>query len=120
MAKSIRSKSMRKNRTMLRKTLSEPAALKRQEKLANDIKVKVEEKAGGSIIALKGLFKRNESTKIVADGDDEEEDDEEETDGGLPFPKPSLKGGKLSVKEKFKLRKEAKARKNPDKKLEWF
>ena len=79
MAKSIRSKNTRANRSALRKTLCEPLIAKRLEKQSAALKKMVAEKKGGSITKLKAVFKR--AAPKQNDADEEEEEEEEEVGG---------------------------------------
>ena len=56
MAKGLRSKAMRKNRSQLRTTLAEPIIRKRQLAIANSIHNSIKAKNGNSILKLKSLF----------------------------------------------------------------
>jgi hypothetical protein len=58
MAKSIRSKVMRKHRTALRKAICEPLERKRQEQLAATLEENLREKNGKTITNLKSVFEQ--------------------------------------------------------------
>eukprot|EP01038_Epipyxis_sp_PR26KG_P009958 gene9958-13391_t len=82
MAKGIRSKSKRKNRSQLRSTLSVPIQRKRQEILALSLQKSINAKDGKSIKSLKSLFVKregSEDTNIVnkSTNDNQSSDDEE-------------------------------------------
>lgn len=66
MAKGLRSKSMRKNRTYLRETLVKPLIRERQEKIAEAMKKKIEEQNSSTLLQLK---------KIIPTGSNEEAED---------------------------------------------
>jgi hypothetical protein len=56
MAKGIRSKSKRQNRSVLRANLSHPQIKKRQEEIATALQQSLDEKNGTTVKGLKGLF----------------------------------------------------------------
>jgi hypothetical protein len=111
MAKSLRSKKMRKNRTLLRKTVSEPIAIQRQKKLAENLDKVIKERDGSTIIGLKAVFgvKDTSNEDKTAAKSDMEVDVVEE-----------VVKEKVSVNEKFKARKGSKSKNNPSKVLVWF
>eukprot|EP01036_Dinobryon_divergens_P023395 gene23394-31737_t len=127
MAKGLRSKSKRKNRSILRAVLSEPIIRKRQENLATDLQKDLTAKSGGSITALKNVlsFRSGELSKEdeVQSHLNEDEDDDVEV---AEFEDPAV--GNLVVKNKtissnkgkrtaiHKASKNLKHKKN----LEWF
>lgn len=110
MAKSLRSKSMRKNRSLLRKNVSEPIAIKRQEKLAEEMKKISQDRNGSTILGLKSVFAVNVENLPELKTDVAMDEDIE----------PSIAPPKMSVNEKFKAKKGSKARNNPKKELVWF
>lgn len=123
MAKGIRSKSKRANRSLIRKTLTEPITRKRQELIAESIRRDLAEKGGDSIKSLASLLPGAKAEK----GDtDEMEQEEELEDGGVE----AQQGGKLaktgSKQKGFSfLRRDlkpkgSKPRNNPGKELVWF
>jgi hypothetical protein len=117
MAKGLRSKRMRKNRSILRKNFAQPIVDKRQEKIAEDIRVELQEKRGETIKALKTVFGAGIKLKKTA------------KPAAMDVVKaaPEKKEAKKAEKEeKVKARvqiikiKGSKARANPNKNLEWF
>ena len=100
MAKGLRSKSKRKNRSILRAVLSEPIIKKRQENLATDLQNDLAAKSGSSITSLKDVLSSRSNVKkeekevshldVDADSDDEV-DDEEEAIGSLVVSKKTKK-----------------------------
>ncbi len=121
MAKGIRSKSMRKNRSYLRATLSEPISKKRQEEIHDSLTKQIEtKKSTTTLINLKKLLpsttgsESNSKVSKEAEVEDEmEEEDEEEVEAVKPAPKKSKKPNP------FKKDKVVKAAK-PTKEMVWF
>ncbi len=112
MAKGIRSKAKRQNRSALRATLSHPQIKKRQEDLAEALRKDLDEKNGSTIKGLKGIFPVGGlSTASIAVQQATMEVDEEN--------KVELKK-KSNKLEKPKVVKGSKARINLKKELSWF
>lgn len=85
MAKGLRSKSMRKNRTYLRNTLVAPVIVKRQEQLSNKLKDVLKNRTDTpSLMSLKKLMpsanKNTVSEKKDMEVEEEEDEDEEDDD----------------------------------------
>lgn len=124
MAKSIRSKCKRRNRSALRKEICVPAISQRQEKISKSIADGIKEKRGSSIIGLKSLFHQKGGNDeeggsqpeddVMDDADEEEEEEAEVKDVKVEVAKKSKR-----VQDKFK---EKKLVNNPKmtKKLVWF
>lgn len=101
MAKSLRSKIKRANRTQLRKVYAEPLIKKRQVNISKKLHKDIEVKKGGSLASLAAAIKKQEDGMDDEDEDDDEEEENEEGKGGkkeaevksLPFTEP--KGGSL-------------------------
>eukprot|EP01033_Poteriospumella_lacustris_P012220 gene12220-8744_t len=93
MAKGLRSKSMRKNRSYLRKVLVEPIQRQRQEKIADKIRKSTEQQQPKTLTALRNLITvavpqgRSTRTEDVMDADEAEEGDEEEEEEVVEQPK---------------------------------
>jgi hypothetical protein len=67
MAKGIRSKSQRKNRTFLRETLVKPLMRERQDKLAELMQQRLDEKQSPSLLNLKKLIpSQKDNTQTVS------------------------------------------------------
>ena len=126
MAKGLRSKSKRKNRTILRAALSEPINRKRQEILAIDLQNNLTAKNGSSITALKNVLSFSSSkedkvpSNIQEDADDDDDNDvevaefEDPTVGNQVVPtKTSHKGKRAAIHKASKNLKHKKT-------LEWF
>lgn len=83
MAKSLRSKSMRKNRAQIRKSLSNPILKRRQEVLTAELQRSVDKRAGKSIVGLKATMFAKEEKKgggAMEEDDDDEDDNVDEED----------------------------------------
>jgi CO dehydrogenase/acetyl-CoA synthase beta subunit len=116
MAKGIRSKVKRANRSSIRKSVTAPLSTKRQEQMATALQAQIASRTGNSINSLKALL----STKGVAaktgvtmelEGDEEEEEEEDAVQAvsnllTKGFKKPKYAGTKAKV--------------NPGKPLVWF
>ena len=111
MAKGIRSKAKRQNRSLIRATLSEPIAKKRQEEINASLKKSLNEQNGSTIKGLKSLFpggSLGQKPAITA------EPVAMETEGAET---------KVSTKKdnnKPKVVKGSRPRSNPNKPLTWF
>lgn len=138
MAKGLRSKCMRKNRSLIRKIVSEPIIKKRQEKITEAIKKDLELKKNGSLTNLiKILASKQKKTnlkdkngnntndnndddmnnnEIQEDDDDEEEDKVVQGENIAKYTGSKLTSIKLN-KTKYA---GSKPRNNPGKELEWF
>jgi hypothetical protein len=87
MAKGLRSKSMRKNRSYLRKTRIEPLIQKRQEELAAKLRENLEKSKPNSLLKVKEVMNKTQRDIVEGENDDndeeemqeEDDDDEEET-----------------------------------------
>lgn len=110
MAKGIRSKAKRQNRSLIRATLSEPIAKKRQEEIAANLKKSLDEQNGSTIKSLKSLFPGGSlgQKPIVAAAPIAMETEPVE-------PKKTSKSD-----NKPKVVKGSRARVNPNKPLTWF
>jgi hypothetical protein len=108
MAKSIRSKVKRANRSLHRKAVADPIIQKRQQKLAANLQKTLNEKSGSSIVGLRSVLSANAPPKK----DDDIEDVEEE----------EVKVDKKSDAKKIKVKAltTTTAKSNPTKKLVWF
>ena len=110
MAKGLRSKSMRKNRTLLRKLVHIPLIKEKQDNLALKLKMSLDEQNGSTILGLKrkiGIQSSKNSINDNAENNSETEDKMENED--------------ISVKRpRIKFNKGSKAKKNPGKELVWF
>ena len=102
MAKSLRSKIKRANRTQLRKVYAEPLIKKRQNSTTKKLHGDIEVKSGGSLASLAAAMKKQEGQMDSDDEDDDDDEEEEGVDGknkmtnegkSLPFSEP--KGGSL-------------------------
>lgn len=122
MAKGLRSKAKRKNRSALRANLSEPINRQRQEKLALELKRDLDSKAGNSIRALKNVLqterklddkKLNNEVEIV-ENDGGDEDDNDAIGDDEPTISPQLLIRKLKSSKKMVLKRKS------NKPLEWF
>mmetsp|Transcript_25655 Transcript_25655/g.43022 ORF Transcript_25655/g.43022 Transcript_25655/m.43022 type:complete len:91 (+) Transcript_25655:544-816(+) len=83
MAKGIRSKTKRANRTLIRKTVSGPIIRKRQEEMSKALQKQIASRKLSSISKLKQLLPVEETELKNAKGNDEDdEDDEDEQDVG--------------------------------------
>lgn len=78
MAKSIRSKVKRANRSLHRKAVAKPIILKRQQKLAEELQKKIEEKGGASIVGLKNVLNPKSIADVVEGENDVQEEVKEE------------------------------------------
>jgi hypothetical protein len=127
MAKGLRSKSKRKNRSILRAVLSEPIIRKRQENLATDLQNDLTAKNGGSITALKNVlsFRSSELSKdeeVPSNINEDEDDDvevaefEDPTVGNLVVKTKTISSNKGKRTAIHKASKNLKHKKN----LEWF
>jgi phosphopantothenoylcysteine synthetase/decarboxylase len=145
MAKGIRSKCMRKNRSHIRKILSEPIIKKRQEKINEKIKIDLNLKNNG--LTIQSISKRlinnknrdddnnndnitdmmigdddNNDDELDNDDDEEDEEDNEEFVKGENIAKiPRNTGSRLTSIAVSKAKYTgSKARHNPNKPLVWF
>ncbi len=119
MAKGLRSKQMRKNRSYLRATLSEPIAKQRQEKIFEELKKNLDEKKSTTtLMNLKSILPTKPVEKKAAVEEDAMEEEEEESEEEQEEVKQPAK--KSSKKQNpFKKEKVVKAAK-PKKELVWF
>lgn len=133
MAKGLRSKCKRANRTELRKAVSIPIIKKQQERVATKLQDGLKQKnKSTTILSLrKVLVARNKNAgkgggvslanglaqamagKEEQDAGDDGMDEEEEGEEGQP-------SNKQKAKEEFVKRKGSKPRNNPGKELVWF
>lgn len=111
MAKGLRSKSMRKNRTRLRETIMIPAIKLRQEKIAKAIEEDLKQKSGNSISLLKKSLVKDGLKSTSSIDSSVDKDTEEEM---------SLEYDQVDAVETEKKRKGSKPRRNPNKVLSWF
>ena len=126
MAKSLRSKSKRKNRSVLRKQISEPLVKKRLENLHEALQKEIKLKAKNVLAGLKKVLTKdngNAAIKMETDDnnendDNDDEEEEEENNGNTTLKKQEKKLARVALllgKKKGK-----KPRKDTGKKLEWF
>jgi hypothetical protein len=133
MAKGIRSKSQRKNRTFLRETLVKPLMKERQDKLAELMQQRLDEKQSPSLLNLKKLIpSQKDNTQTVSNEkkpnqtkeQEEEEDmevagedssDNESEQKDTKHNKNKKGHGKHGSKPKV-----VKSSKRPPKELVWF
>lgn len=115
MAKGIRSKSKRANRSLIRKNLTEPMMRERQNVMAAAIKKDLEEKNGSS---LNGISQTLGAKAVVMKDDDDESEEEEE----ITLPHTTDRGKKdfNFLRRSNPKTKGSKPRSNPGKQLEWF
>ena len=78
MAKSIRSKVKRANRSLHRKAVADPIILRRQQKLAAELQKSINEKGGASIVGLRNVLNPNVIPDNVEDDNDAQEEVKEE------------------------------------------
>ena len=118
MAKGLRSKSKRANRTQLRKVLVEPIIRLRTEHLSKKLEDTLTSKNCDSLIALTKVFNRNNKNNDIMDEDDEDDnDDNDDVDDDNKKKEKSIQ-----LKEKLKKIKGSKPKtaRNQGKQLEWF
>ncbi|KAJ1383427.1 hypothetical protein B484DRAFT_460190 [Ochromonadaceae sp. CCMP2298] len=115
MAKGIRSKVKRANRSGIRKTVTAPMSQKRQEVMATALAAQIAARTGSSIQGLKALLPTGgaRSGAMEQDGEEEEEEGEEE-DPVQAVNKAATKAGK---KPRYA---GTKAKVNPGKTLVWY
>ena len=120
MAKGIRSKVTRRNRTLLRETISKPIAERRQLELAQELKRSLAEKKGGTIVGLKNLLSKgnNEESKTIDNLNDINFTSEPDVIPGAYNVTKKKKG--ISISQKLSLKKGKSPKKNPGKELVWF
>jgi len=119
MAKSLRSKIMRKNRAQLRKTVGDPIIKRRQEAISAAIKKGLEEKQGGSLLGLKNIM--SSTGNVPTESKEEMEEDEEDEiskDDEIVFG--NKKFSKEHLKKKISAVKSSRPAKNSTKQLVWF
>jgi DNA helicase IV len=122
MAKGLRSKTKRRARTLLRETLSGPLAVKRQQKIAENIKSSLGDKSFSSILKLKSVLLKGDKQKKSSDTVQDTEDEEAEKPCGenKAYPSSAIRRPSKFVIES-KLRKTGKQpRRNEGKELVWF
>lgn len=78
MAKSIRSKVMRRHRSVLRKTVCEPMIQKRQEQLSANLLDSIQQKSGKTIANLKAVFHPSGGSPAAAEDMEQQQGQEEE------------------------------------------
>jgi hypothetical protein len=121
MAKSIRSKVMRRHRTALRKAICEPMIQRRQEQLAANLAESMNEKSGKTIAKLRAVFHPNDPKEAdvaatpVEDMEEEQEEEEEE----VKVQTVEAPQAKAATREKAKKLK-ASLKEKSTKKLVWF
>jgi hypothetical protein len=120
MAKGLRSKSMRKNRSFLRKTVMDPIIEKRQEALQEKLQKTLASKDPTTLLSLKNILptsstiqKKNQEGEADQDEMDDDEDEEEEE-----APVVQKKSKKQNPYKKDKSNKETKPKQK--KELVWF
>lgn len=110
MAKSIRSKVKRANRSLHRKAVADPIIQKRQQKLAENLQKTLNEKSGSSIVGLRSVLSVNPLSKV----DDIPEDD-------VDVVEEEVKEDKKSKPKKIKVKALTTSIKSkPTKQLVWF
>lgn len=124
MAKGLRSKTKRRARTLLRETLSGPLAVKRQQKIAENIKSSLGDKSFSSILKLKSVLSTGDKQKKPGDAVHDEEDDEEEEKPcgeNKAYPSSAIRKPSKFVVERRSVRKTGKQPgRNEGKELVWF
>jgi len=128
MAKSLRSKSKRKNRSVLRKQISEPLVKKRLENLHEALQKEIKLKSKNVLAGLKKVLTAkggNKPATIKMEIDDNDNNDngdndvdEEENNGNTTLTKQEKKLARVAVL--LSKKKGKKPRKDTGKKLEWF
>jgi hypothetical protein len=125
MAKGLRSKCKRANRSLIRKTLTEPITRQRQAEMSAALLKELAEKRGDSIKSLASLMPNN-APKVVKDveeddmDEDEAEEDNEEDAGGKVAKTGSKQKGFTFLRRTSTKTKGSKPRNNPGKQLVWF
>lgn len=133
MAKGIRSKSKRANRTFLRKTLFKPQIEKRQKELHKKLITDLKSRKGNSIALLKKKLSTSSNIcsalqqpvgKNEADVENDEKMSQEsnkmETDDPEETKSSSSEGNEKKIKVINVKKKGSKPRINPNKELVWF
>lgn len=121
MAKSIRSKSKRRNRSVLRKTLCDPVIAARQNKVSKALSDNLKERKGSSIVELKSIFHKKSKEDSNDNNLDDNDNMEEEIDEGAGEDDTLSE----TIVEKKRVQDKFKDKKNNDKpkktkKLVWF
>lgn len=94
MAKGIRSKAMRKNRSYLRKTLVEPIMIERQAKIAESIRKTMEQaEEKTTLMKLKEVLMTSKSQLTAATA---ESDDEMVIEEAITAPQPTFKAPQVT------------------------
>lgn len=128
MAKSLRSKSKRKNRAALREKLVIPKIKKTTEELAKKLQESLKQKGGSSILALKAVLRPKETMETSQSSEqtvdtleqgvnEEAEDEAEEDEAEEVNDEQSAKRAKPAAQIR---RKGSKPRANVGKELVWF
>eukprot|EP00428_Durinskia_dybowskii_P064013 CAMPEP_0170385114 /NCGR_PEP_ID=MMETSP0117_2-20130122/16347_1 /TAXON_ID=400756 /ORGANISM="Durinskia baltica, Strain CSIRO CS-38" /LENGTH=120 /DNA_ID=CAMNT_0010640885 /DNA_START=50 /DNA_END=409 /DNA_ORIENTATION=+ len=120
MAKGLRSKCKRANRSLIRKTLTEPIMRQRQAEMSEALKKELAEKRGDSITTLASLLPGNkaEIKKDEEDMEDENEEDATDNQQGGQLPKSGKQKG-FSFLRRNPKQKGSKPRSNPGKEMVW-
>ena len=121
MAKGLRSKSKRANRTQLRKVLVEPIIRNRTEALSKKIEDNIAAKNTDSILKLTKVFNNNKKNKEdIMDEDDDDDDNDNDNDNNDDDDKKKAKS--ILLKDKLKKLKGSKPKtsRNQGKQLVWF
>lgn len=113
MAKGIRSKCKRANRSLIRKNITEPMMRERQDLMAAAIKKDLDEKNGSTLSGISKALGNNVTMK--------DDDDESEEEATLPHTTDRKKKDFNFLRRTGNTKsKGSKARVNPGKTLEWF
>lgn len=119
MAKGLRSKCKRANRSMIRKTLTDPLMRQRQAEMAEALAKELAEKRGDSIKTLASLLPGNVVKNEVADEMEDDEETEVAAGGNVPKTGSKQKGFSFLRRSSTKA-KGSKPRNNPGKEMVWF
>jgi hypothetical protein len=130
MAKGLRSKTKRENRSLQRKDRVTPALAKQQEGLCNKLTEEIKSRQGSSLLGL-GKLLGGSTAKVVNNQIEEEEttaiNEESEARGELASTrkdfgakKKAFKASKPLFKAGAKKQRGSKPRNNPGKKMSWF
>ena len=92
MAKGLRSKVKRRNRSFIRETLSRPITEKRTEEIALTLKESIIEKNGTTIIGLRSVLGNGDPSYKIDEDDEDNEDDDVEVAEKEEEKKPFLYG----------------------------
>ena len=121
MAKGLRSKCKRANRTQLRKVLVEPIIRNRTEALSKKLEDSIASKNTDTILKLTNVFNRS-NKKNKDDIMDEDNDDDDNNDDNNDDDDNKKKAKSIVLKDKLKKLKGSKPKtsRNQGKELVWF